>query len=265
MSHPNTLVIYTSHLLRQYLRTGVIWAIALGLYVGMIVLIFPSFRDSGVFEAVDKYPEAIRKAFNIEEMTSVGPFLQAEIYSYAPLVLAFFPIMTFSSVIAGAEERGALDILLGNPIPRRNVVLSSWIALAIVLLGVLTIVGGITWLFGMAADVNLGARQAFRAAYNLFPICLAIGSFALLLSAWLRQRGTVIGTSFAVMFLMYLVDIIGKIAPDYDVLRWGSVFRFYGDAITDGFPWSNAAVLIAVALVLLALAIPVFDRRDVYT
>lgn len=261
----HTLPIYTTHLIRQYLRTGIIWAIALGLYVAMIVLIFPSFRDSGAFEAVKNYPEALRKAFGIEDMTSIGSFLNTEVYSYAPLVLAFFPIMTFASAIAGAEERGALDILLGNPLPRRHVVLAAWIAMAIILLGVLTVVGAVSWLFGMAVDAGLSARAAFRAAYDLFPISIAFGSLALLLSARLRQRGAVIGISFGVMFLMYLIDIIGKIAPDYDVLRWGSAFRFYGNAIQQGFPWGDAAILIAAALVLLALAIPVFDRRDIYT
>lgn len=263
--HPNTLRIYSSHLIRQYLRTGIVWAIAFGLYVAMMVLVFPSFRDSGAFDAVDNYPEPLRKAFGIEEMTSIGPFLQAEIYSYAPLVLAFFPIMTFASALAGAEEQGALDILLGNPLPRHTIVLSTWIALAVVLLGVLTIVGGISWLVALAIDAGLGADQAFRAAWNLFPICIAFGSLTLLLSARLRRRGTVIGLSFGIMFLMYLLDIIGKIATDFGALRWASAFRFYGDAISNGIPWGGTAVLLAASVLLLAIAIPTFDKRDVYT
>ena len=265
MSAPNTLAIYTGHQIRQQLRTGIVWAIAFGIYVGLIVLIFPSFRDSGVFEAFDAYPEALRKAFGIEQMTTINAFLSTEVYSYAPLVLAFLPIMAFSAAIAGAEERRALDILLGNPIPRRNVVLATWVAVALVLLGVLIVAGAVSWVASAAVGAGLDVRGAFRGALDVFPISLAFGSLALLLSALLRSRGAVIGIVFAVMFLMYLIDIIGKIAPAYDAIRWVSAFRFYGQPITEGTNWTNVAVLLVATVILLIGAVAAFDRRDIYT
>lgn len=265
MRTPNTLPIYIRHEIRQQLRTGIIWAIAFGIYVGLIVLIFPSFRDSGAFDAIDAYPEALRKAFGIEELTTINAFLNTEVYSYAPLVLAFLPIMAFAGAIAGAEERGALDILLGNPIPRRNIVLATWIAVALVLLGVLIVAGAVSWVASAAVGAGLDPRDAFRGALDVFPISLAFGSLALLLSTILRSRGAVIGISFAVMFLMYLIDIIGKIAPEYDAIRWVSAFRFYGQPITEGMSWTNVAVLLGATVALLIGAVAAFDRRDVYT
>lgn len=262
---PQTLPIFAEHQVRQNLRTGLIWAIALGIYVAIIVLIFPTFRDSGALAAVNAYPEPLREAFGLDQLTSVGPFVHSQIYSYAPLVLAFFPIMAFSAAIAGAEERGALDILLGNPIPRRNVVLATWIAIALILFGVLVVAGAASWAGSAAVDAGLSARVAFRGALNVFPIALAFGSLALLLSAWLRSRGAVIGISFVVMFLMYLVEIIGKLVPDYGWISWASAFRFYGEPIIDGTNWWHVGTLLVISVLLLGGAIALFDRRDVYT
>lgn len=261
----STLPIYTAHSIRRFLRTGVIWTIAFGLYVAMIVLIFPSFRDSGALDMVAEYPDALKEAFAFEDLGTVGAFLGAEIYSYAPLVLAFLPIMAFAGAIAGAEERNGLDILLGTPMPRRDLVLASWIAMAVVLFGVLAAVGVISWLSSLAVDAGLAFGDAMAAALNIYPITLAVGSLALLLSATFRSRGMVIGITFGVLFLMYLLDVIGKIVPDYDAIRWASAFRFYNNAIVDGFSWTNAIVLLAAAVVLMLLAIPAFERRDVYT
>lgn len=261
----STLGIYTWHVFRRNLRIGMIWAIALGLYLALIVLVFPSLKESGSLDAIQNYPANIQKAFNLEGLVTIESFVGAEVYSYAPLVLAFMPIMAFSAAIAGAEERGALDIIMGTPLPRRNLVLATWITTAVLLLGVFVIGGAISWLASMSVDAGLSFRAAMRGSLAVFPIAIAFGSFALLLSARLRQRGSVIGITFAVMFLMYLIDIIGKIATGLDWLRWASAFRFYGNAIVTGIDWGDAAVLLVVSVLLLAAAIPVFDQRDIYT
>ncbi len=45
----------------------------------------------------------------------------------APLALAFFPILASAGAIAGAEERGTIDVLLGNPIRRWHLVVGSFV------------------------------------------------------------------------------------------------------------------------------------------
>jgi ABC-2 type transport system permease protein len=261
----STLPIYTMHSIRRFQRTGIIWTLAFGLYVSMIVLIFPAFRDSGALDMVVEYPDALKEAFAFEDLGSVGSFVNAEVYSYGPLVLAFLPIMALSSVIAGAEERNGLDILLGTPMPRRHIVLASWIAIAVIVFVVLAAVGLLSWLSSVAVGAGLTFREGMRGAMNLYPITMAVGGLALLFSAMFRSRGMVIGLTFGLLFLMYLLDIISKLVPEYEALQWGSAFRFYNNAIVDGFSWSNAAVLLVASIVLMLAAIPVFDRRDVYT
>src|SRR5690606_35552735 len=100
---------------------------------------------------------------------------------------------------------------------------------------------------------------------NIFPITIAFGSLALALSARLRSRGAVIGISFAVVFLMYLIDVVGKISTDLADPRWVSAFRYYGSALMDGMDWGNVAILLAVSVILLGAAIALFERRDIYT
>ena len=114
-------------------------------------------------------------------------------------------------------------------------------------------------------DVDLSARASFRAALNVFPICMAFGGLALALSATVRQRGVALAVPVALLFLMYLGDVLGKIVSSLANVRYASAFRYYGDAIVDGVPWGGAALLTAVALLLLTIAVPLFERRDIYT
>jgi ABC-2 type transport system permease protein len=258
------LPIYTGHLIRRHLRTAIFWAVAFALYTALILATFPSLRDSGAL-SMDAYPEAMIEAFNIQDMTQVTSYIESQVTSFAPLVLAFFAIMTFAGAIAGAEERGSLDITLGPPLPRRDLVLANWIAVSVLLLGILIVTGIVTWLTAVLIDVDLGLWRALEGFLNIFPITMAFGSLALALSAKMRSRGAVIGISFAVVFLMYLIDIVGKISEDFADLRWISAFRFYGSALLDGLNPGNMAILLAVSVVLLLVAIALFDRRDIYT
>ncbi len=230
----------------------------------LIVLVFPSFRDSGTLSMAN-YPEAIVEAFNIQDMTQIENFLETQVTSYAPLVVVFFAIMTFASAIAGSEEAGALDITLGNPLPRWQLVLANWITVGVLLLLILLVTSLLTWLAAVMVDVDLGLGITLKAFLNIFPIVFAFGSLALALSARLRSRGAVIGISFGVVFLMYLNDIVGKIETDLDDLRYVSAFRYYGSVIMDGLSWGNISILLSAAVLLLLAAIAIFDRRDIYT
>lgn len=260
----NPLPIYTSHVLRSSLRTAIFWAIGFTLYTVLILATFPSLRDSGAL-SMDTYPEAILEAFNIQDMTVVTNYLESQVTSFAPLVLAFFPIMAFAGAIAGAEERGALDITLGPPLPRRQLVLAHWIAISALLFGILLVTALATWASSLLIDVDLSLARSLEGFLNIFPITIAFGSLALALSARLRSRGAVIGISFAVVFLMYLIDVVGKISTDLADLRWVSAFRYYGSALMDGIDWGNVAILLAVSVILLGAAIALFERRDIYT
>lgn len=264
MSRTSTLLIYTRHLLGRFGITSIWWVIGLAIYNGLIVMTYPSFRESGLLQTKN-FPPGLLKAFGIENLTEIGPYLDARLFGTLPLVLAFFPVFVFADAIAGAEERGALDVLLGNPIPRRNVVLANWIAMTLLMIVILVIAAGLTWGSAVVVDVDLGAAATFRAMLNLWPISMVFGSFALALSTWIRSRGQVIGISFTVVFLMYLLDIIGRISSMWETVHWITAFRYYRSAMTAPVLWGDTAILIAANVVLVVVAVMLFDRRDVYT
>ena len=261
---PNdTLVFFVLHELRSRLRGVVMWGVAVGLYVGVMVLVYPSLE--GELE-LDMYPEAFRNAFGISDMGTVGGFLEAQFFNYiGPLVLSFFPILVLSAVIAGAEERGTIDVLLGKPLPRWQLVVGSFVTVATSLLGILTILTLFTWLAAALSGVDLSFGMALEGALNLWPISLFFGGLALLCSAIFRQRILAIAVPAAVLFGMYLLDVVGGLAEDAEALQSVSAFYYYSSGITEGIDWANFVGLVVAALVLAVLAILAFRRRDIYT
>jgi ABC-2 type transport system permease protein len=239
------------------------WGVAVGLYVGVMVIAYPSLEgelDLGM------YPEAFRNAFGIADMSTLGGFLGAQFFNYiGPLVLSFFPILVLSAVIAGAEERGTIDVLLGKPLPRWQLVAGSFVTVAISLLGILAILTLFTWLAATLADVDLSFGAVLEGALSLWPISLFFGSLALLCSAIFRQRILAIAVPAAVLFGMYLLDVIGGLAEDAEALQSLSAFYYYSSGITEGVDWASFSGLVVAALVLSVLAVLAFRRRDIYT
>jgi ABC-2 type transport system permease protein len=261
---PNTLVIYTRHLLERYARTGMWWAIVIAFYISMLLLVYPTFVESGTFD-LDRFPEFMIEAFEIPDMTQPTVFLEQQVFGNLPLILPFFLIMSFAGAIAGAEDRGALDILVTNPIPRRHVVLAHWLAVTAVSLGIVLFVGLVMWMVAQIMGLDVSALAALRGVLNLIPICLVFGTLALALSAKLRNSGAVIGIVFAFIFLMFLVETLSNLVPSLDWLGSLSIFHYYGNAMTEGFPWGSVMGLIVIVIALLALAIRLFEKRDIYT
>ncbi len=249
-------------MIRKHGRGVLFWTIGVTIYTALMILTFPAFERTGALD-VSQYPEAMRDAFNLESMSTIEPFLSSQVYNFLPLVLMFLPITILAGAIAGAEERGSLDILFGTPLPRVTYVLAYWLAVATMML--LLTLGLVSWLVAVVIDVDLSFGESMLTALNVFPITMAASSLALLLSAVARQRGIAVGVPAALVFLMYLVDVVGKISETYAPLRNLSAFKAYGDVLQDGMPLPGFALLLAFAIGLTAVAIPAFQRRHIYT
>jgi ABC-2 type transport system permease protein len=258
----STLWRYVRFQARDQRKTLLFWAIGLGLYSSLIVVVYPQVKDA---VDISLMPANMREAFNITDFTQLASFLATELFGVIlPIVVPFFGVIALSGVIAGAEERGRLDLLLGNPIPRWQLVVGSFAVVAAFLFVLATVIACAIWLAATALDLALTFQQSARAAFALWPLAVAFAALALALSAVVRQRAAALGGTAGILFLMFLTNVIGRLAPPVSGIRWASAYHYYGNAIVDGLWWTGVAVLVGVALALVAVAVVAFDRRDIY-
>jgi ABC-2 type transport system permease protein len=258
----STLWRYIRYQFRDQRKAALFWAVGLTIYCGAIVFIYPQVKDAIDITLV---PENLREAFNINDFTQLASFLSSELFGVIlPLLLPFFGMITLSGIVAGAEERGRLDLLLGNPIPRWNLVIGSYVVVATYLLGLVTLIGLVIWGVATGLDLELTLRQSMRAGYALWPVTLVFSALALMLSTVVRQRAVALGAPAAVVFLMFLTNVIGRLAPPISGIRYISVFHYYGNAVVEGLWWTGVAVLLLAMAVLVTMAVVMFNRRDIY-
>jgi ABC-2 type transport system permease protein len=262
-----TLLALVSHTARTQLRSVIIWGAALGLYGAAMVASFTAIEGSAaqLNQLMEAYPKGMLEAFGVTDLGDPTNYLQSQFLGLAPLALAFFPILALANAIAGSEERGTIDVLLGNPLPRWQLVVGSFLATALSLLGICAIVGLLTWGTAALVDVNLSWREVTNGVLNLWPITVAFGSLALLCSSLFHRRALAISIPAFLLFGMYLVDTIGRASEDLEDWRPVSAFYYYGSAIEHGIDSAHFVSITLIALALTLLAALAFRRRDIYT
>lgn len=257
-----TLATYTTFQFRAEWRTTLFWTIGLSIYAGLIVAIYPSVREAVNLEAI---PANLRAAFNINDFTRLASFLSSQLLGVIlPLILPFYGMIMLSNVVAGAEERGRLDILLGNPIPRWNLIIGTFVVAASYLLVMSFVLGVVVWCVASLLNLELSLEQAMRATFTLWPTSLAFSTLALAMSTIVRQRSLALGIPAAIVFLMYLLNVMGRLAPGISWVKYASAYNYYGTAIVDGIWWKGMIVLLSATVALLIFAVVSFNRRDIY-
>ncbi len=238
------------------------WGIPLGLMSAFIVAIFPSVEDS-ISKAVQGYPQGLKEAFGIGQLSNVEQYLQAEMLSLImPLALGYLAVRAIASGLTGAAEVGRLDVLLSAPVSRRRLVLAGFLATAVELAAVLLVTGALTGLGSILAGAGLDAGAATAGFANVWPLALLFAGFGVVAAGFSLRTSVVTGSVAGVLVAMYVIDLVGKLDPDLDDLRYLSVFKYYGNAIEDGIDPLAFAGVTAAACLFAALGAWLFERRD---
>lgn len=255
------------HTVREQARSLLVWGVSLGLLSVLYVALFPGFEES-LGQYLETMPESYLQFLGIEvgAQMDLKSFLNMEMFNViAPLAVPFFAILVGARAVAGAEDRLQLDLLLGNPVPRWQLIVSRFAFMAVGLVAILAVLWVFTWVPTLFLDQDLPPAELLSGVLNLVPFSLVFGALALLLSAVLRKSALAIAIPAAFLVAMYVVNgLAGSVASFADA-KYVSVFYYYGAALMRGIDWANFFGLLVVSLVFTGLAVVAFRRRDILT
>ncbi len=204
------------------------------------------------------------------------------IHPFVIMVLCLWAIGRAGGALAGETDRGTMELLLAQPIRRRNVVLTHlMVDLLVIPILCLWLVLGTrigTLIFG-PRDIDLW--EFFGAAGNAAALAFAVSGVTVALSAAGRSRWKVMGLSLGIFLVMFLINLFGQIWRSVlGPVRPLTVFYYYqpqpiilnGDwsvPIYRDWPWLGSGMVVPVVPVLLLvglagylLALRTFTRRD---
>jgi len=249
-------------------RTALIgWSAATFALVAAVLAFWPSIRDNpALTSSFGELPPSVRSAVGLADLGSPAGYLQGQLFStLAPLIFLSFAIGRGARAIAGEEERGTIDLLLATPIRRARVVAEK----ALALLAGLLLLGVVTWaallVVGPLVDIDLSAGRLAAATAGSVLLGVLYGGLALCLSAATGRRGLSLGVAAGLAAAGFLYTSIAPFVSGLADHLGLSPFQWaYGDEpLRRGADWGDLALLLGGGLLPSALAVVLFDRRDV--
>jgi ABC-2 type transport system permease protein len=246
-------------------RSLVGWAIGLAAFVLLNMAFYPSVRDNDAFsQMAEEMPEFLRALFGEDFVSPVG-YLDSQMFALMiPLLLLIYAANRGADAIAGEEDRGTLDLLMSTPRSRTRVVVEKALALivstALLALVIFVCVAGTLGLVSL--DIAVANVAAATAGSLIVALLLGIGSLALGAATGQKSSGHALVAVLGVGG--YLIDSLSQIASALEPFRWVSPFYYYrsGIPLKNGFDTGYMVILLGATLVLLAVGIYGFNRRD---
>lgn len=213
---------------------------------------------------------AIERAQDMMSIAYVHPLTQ--------VILCVWAIGRAAGAIAGEIDRGTMELLLAQPIRRGQVVLAHFlvdgVAIPLLCLALWTGTWTGTYLAGFhePSDPKLLVEplRFVPALLNVAALLFAVGGTTLMLSAWGRFRGRVMGLAVLLVLLQFLVNVIGQLWTPAEMFRPFTLFYYYhpqaiileSDWISQWAVWWRLAVLAGVGTIGYLMALWRFCTRD---
>jgi ABC-2 type transport system permease protein len=245
------------------------WGLSLGLLAGFLTAFYDTIAEQkeSYMQLLSGYPKEMWALFatsGVAQMFTPAGYLNLEFFSYMTLVVGIFAVLAGGTLLAGDEENGTLDLILGHPVSRTALFAGRSLAFLTAAIAILAV----TWLGfalvvpGTVMDVDAG--ELALPMVSLFGILALFGSLALLLSMLLPSGRAAAMTSGIAMVGCYFINVLANIDDSLEPLAKVLPFRYYqGGLAIDGMNWGEWSAMLAVSALFVLIAWWRFMRRDI--
>jgi len=243
------------------------WGIALALLGVLLISMYDSFagEQEQFQELIELYPPEISGFLgDITTMATPEGWVSVEFFSYMPLILGIFAVLTGSGLLVSHEESGTLDLIMAHPVSRTALFMGRLLAFIVATVAILAIcwlgfIVSMTW-----SSMDIGWGRMWLPMLSLLAELLFFGTLALLLSMVLPSRRLAATTAGLLLVASFFITGLAKLNEDLEPVAKLSPLNYY--QAQDAFHALNGAWLaglLAAAVVFAALAWWRFQRRDI--
>ena len=251
--------------LRDWRLSLPLWGIGMALLALWVIVLYPTIGESYADIMEDLPPALAIFVGETADMASPEGYLSAEMFSFmVPLLFLVLTVGFGGSAIAREEEQGTLDLLLSNPIPRWRVVLEKFAAMVVIIM-LLALILWLGLVIGAAiASVEISFLRMAEATFSGALLGLSFGALTLALVCATGKRIWAISIPAALGIGSFLLNGFAPLVEALEPYRKLSPFYYYSGAepLANGLNPVHVAVLLGLTLLLLAVALIAFERRD---
>lgn len=242
------------------------WSLGLAAVVGMYLPLYSTIGGNPEFLAIiESLPPELVAALSYDQITTGAGYTQGTVHGLIGFVLVTIAAVAWgSSIIAGDEERGTLELVLAHGVGRTQLVLERFAAIALKLIALAVLLGLMVLALNEPAMLELSLDGIVAGSVALLGLGLLTAAVGTMMGAIVGRRTIAVGAAAGVAVLGYALNALGNQNPDLEWMHALSpYFWAYGaEPLANGFD-PLMGLLCGVSAVALIVAVIAFRRRDV--
>lgn len=256
--------------LRRHWRGMIYWGIGLGILGFIQIAAAPS--DEALRQLAELYetmPPIFLEMFggDMDFMMTPDGYLATQYFSFIAVVFAVYAVSAGLNLFANDEDRGILDVVMSQPVPRWQYVTERFLAYGLMSFVIVSMMLAGLWLgTTVTPEMEFTVSRMAEASYALVPFTLLLIALTAFATALIPRKGLVTGLATVFVAAAYFITTLGAAAPDaiISVLRPLSPFTYYDgiEMMDSGLIPADLVVMTVAAVILLAGTLFFFQRRD---
>jgi len=191
-------------------------------------------------------------------------------WKYGPvfvIIASLWSILALSGTLAGEAAHGSLEFVAVSPFGKRRIALEKLAAHLTVMTLVLAILAVAAWstaaIFGKLPSDAIPPQAAIGFALWIGLVALVFGGLALILAPFIG-RGAAAGISGAALFAGWILNGYSATVPAFRIPAELTPWAWTNNHVPLGgqYDWGSVVFTAIVAVVLLAVGLEAFVRRD---
>ncbi len=253
--------------IKNYKKTTIILSLLFMVIAVGYASMFPAFEESIVDMMDSNFYESFNFFPHADQMGTYVGFLTLELYSiFWLLIMAIILGFLAASSISTEIEGKTIDILMSNPVSRKQIVVEKFVGLIPMFL----VVNFATMLavIGITAAINESINYSYLLLVHILSIIYfsAVLSLGLLISVIIDEKMKSSIIMIAILVGMFVLNSLSLTAPDYEFLGYFSFLHYFDTYNVLQFgeiDFVGISVLIGVTVICLVVSMIYFEYRDI--
>jgi ABC-2 type transport system permease protein len=246
-------------------RAIVGWSVGVAAFTTIYTSFYSQFQGAAELKQ-NALPQGMLDFLGIQDMLSPAGYLQATIFSLVgPLLLLMCAVTLTARTIPRPEEDGAIELLLANPLSRRQFAIQRLAATLTAVTGVAVVVWLLLLVIIPAIGMDIPLGNVAAASAGLVGLVWCFTGIAFLAGAASGRRANALAVTGVVAVATYMANALAGLSDGLGWLKWLSPFHYFigSDPLHTGWHAGYLAILVAIGAITMVTGVFLFDRRDV--
>jgi ABC-2 type transport system permease protein len=244
-------------------------------FSGLYVYMGSQFEDEKLNVILENLPDVFSKVTPIplsQLITPLGRIAGLLVDPTLFLTCGLWAVARGSDAVSGELNRGTMELLLAQPVPRYQIVLVQAVVTTIcaALLCLIVLVGCYLGVWLAQYKTGVDFERYSRGVFNLFCLNYVIAAVTTLLSSVDRYRWRTLALGGGFMVTQLIVKVLSRLKEQFEPLRYCTVYGAYEpwwliDAKPEAY-WTLFlnlnGTLLAIGTACFILATIIFCKRD---